>query len=392
MIYELKDLTQFLSTINTKDIIKSKDKIYYNLAMSFDIETSSFYEDKNGVIYTNDDYRKLKNTVKAEKKAIMYIWQFAIEENVIIGRTWNDFLYFCKKLYDFLNLKERYIVVYVHNLSYEFQFICKWFNWIDIFADSERKPIKATTDTHFIFKCSYRLSGYSLEVLANNLKSHNIKKMVGDLDYNLIRNSKTPISKEWYDGKWSDGLEYLSHISYILFTSQYAVKGFMRVIEYTYYQTYPNKDLKVISIGKTTTEALHKAGFKDVIQVDEDNRYGVIEWFKKERPKFLEQHPIEIEYGEEIPAVLYPCSSLSPDDIPEALFALRYNVTKWTVYNNELPKNPRRVNLNHFKRIVFTSPSTIDNFIKLYGKLPENTEFITRGPITQAHLEEVLNK
>ena len=196
MIYELKDLTQFLSTINTKDIIKSKDKIYYNLAMSFDIETSSFYEDKNGVIYTNDDYRKLKNTVKAEKKAIMYIWQFAIEENVIIGRTWNDFLYFCKKLYDFLNLKERYIVVYVHNLSYEFQFICKWFNWIDIFADSERKPIKATTDTHFIFKCSYRLSGYSLEVLANNLKSHNIKKMVGDLDYNLIRNSKTPISKE----------------------------------------------------------------------------------------------------------------------------------------------------------------------------------------------------
>ena len=196
MIYELKDLTQFLSQINTKDVIKSKDKIYYNLAMSFDIETSSFYEDKNGVIYTNDDYRKLKNTVKADKKAIMYIWQFAIEENVIIGRTWNDFLYFCKKLYDFLNLKERYIVVYVHNLSYEFQFICKWFNWVDIFADSERKPIKAMTDTHFIFKCSYRLSGYSLEVLANNLKSHNIKKMVGDLDYNLIRNSKTPISKE----------------------------------------------------------------------------------------------------------------------------------------------------------------------------------------------------
>lgn len=196
MIYELKDLTQFFSQINTKDIIKSKDRIYYNLAMSFDIETSSFYEDKNGVIYTNDDYRKLKNQVRADKKAIMYIWQFAIEENVIIGRTWNDFLYFCKKLYDFLNLKERYIVVYVHNLSYEFQFICKWFNWIDIFADSERKPIKATTDTHFIFKCSYRLSGYSLEVLANNLKSHNIKKMMGDLDYNLIRNSKTPISKE----------------------------------------------------------------------------------------------------------------------------------------------------------------------------------------------------
>ena len=196
MTYELKNISDFLNTINKKNIITSKGKIYYNIAMSFDIETSSFYEDKNGIIYTNDEYKKLKNKVKAEKKAIMYIWQFAIEENVIIGRTWNDFLFFCKKLYDFLNLKERYIIVYVHNLSYEFQFICKWFNWIDIFADSERKPIKAMTDTHFIFKCSYRLSGYSLEVLANNLKSHSIKKMVGDLNYNLIRNSKTPISDE----------------------------------------------------------------------------------------------------------------------------------------------------------------------------------------------------
>ena len=196
MTYELKNIADFLNTINKKNIITSKGKIYYNLAMSFDIETSSFYEDKNGVIYTNDEYKKLKNRVKAEKKAIMYIWQFAIEENVIIGRTWNDFLYFCKKLYDYLDLKKRYIIVYVHNLSYEFQFICKWFNWVDIFADSERKPLKAMTDTHFIFKCSYRLSGYSLEVLANNLKSHNIKKMVGNLNYNLIRNSKTPISKE----------------------------------------------------------------------------------------------------------------------------------------------------------------------------------------------------
>ena len=92
MNYELKNISDFFNTIDKKNIITSKGKIYYNIAMSFDIETSSFYEDKNGIIYTNDEYKKLKNQVKAEKKAIMYIWQFAIEENVIIGRTWNDFL------------------------------------------------------------------------------------------------------------------------------------------------------------------------------------------------------------------------------------------------------------------------------------------------------------
>ena len=212
MTYEIKNISDFLNTINKKNIITSKGKIYYNIAMSFDIETTSFYEDKNGIIYTNDEYKKLKNKVKADKKAIMYIWQFAIEENVIIGRTWNDFLYFCKKLYDYLDLEKRYIIVYVHNLSYEFQFICKWFNWIDIFADSERKPIKATTDSHFVFKCSYRLSGYSLEVLANNLKSHTIKKMVGNLNYNLIRNSKTPISKEELEYCVNDVLIVTSYI------------------------------------------------------------------------------------------------------------------------------------------------------------------------------------
>ena len=195
-IYNIQQAQDFLNTIDKTEIITSKKKIYYNIPVSFDIETSSFYEDKNGVIYTNDDYKKLKNKVIAEKKAIMYIWQFAIYDNVIIGRTWNEFIYLCKKLYDYLDLENRYLIVYVHNLSYEFQFMCRWFEWVDIFADSERKPIKATNKQHFIFKCSYRLSGYSLAVLADNLKTHKIEKMIGDLDYNLIRNGKTPINKK----------------------------------------------------------------------------------------------------------------------------------------------------------------------------------------------------
>ena len=217
---------------------------------------------------------------------------------------------------------------------------------------------------------------------------------------------------EHYDGKsftkyceWDE-----SQALYYIFTSQYGVHATL-----DYYDLILNEQEEhvFISIGDTTTEALHKAGVKDVIQVEQDNRYGVIEWFKKEkerldaaRPQY--EHSFELfekmdldNYDHELAdfvyryenrLVFYPHSSLSPEDIPLALQELGFNVLSAVVYNNELPKNPRRVNLNHFKRIVFTSPSTIDNFIKLYGKLPENTEFITRGPITQAHLEEVLNK
>ena len=221
---------------------------------------------------------------------------------------------------------------------------------------------------------------------------------------------------ERYDGKsftkyceWDE-----SQALYYIFTSQYGVQA---TLDYYDLILDEQEEHVFISIGDTTTEALHKAGVKDVIQVEQDNRYGVIEWFKKEKERLDAEKPRyeqimkkldELDDPDEQDAyyykeedflqryenrlVFYPHSSLSPEDIPLALQELGFNVLSAVVYNNELPKNPRRVNLNHFKRIVFTSPSTIDNFIKLYGKLPENTEFITRGPITQAHLEEVLNK
>mgnify|MGYP005890244793 FL=1 len=215
---------------------------------------------------------------------------------------------------------------------------------------------------------------------------------------------------EHYDGKsFTEYCEWdESQALYYIFTSQYGVQATL-----DYYDLILNEQEEhvFISIGDTTTEALHKAGVKNVIQVEQDNRYGVIEWFKKEkerldaaRPQYEHSYELfekmdldnydhelaDFVYRYENRLVFYPHSSLSPEDIPLALQKLGFNVLSAVVYNNELPKNPRRVNLNHFKRIVFTSPSTIDNFIKLYGKLPENTEFITRGPITQAHLEEVM--
>ena len=208
----------------------------------------------------------------------------------------------------------------------------------------------------------------------------------------------------------------LGESTHILFTSQYSVAPTIKVMQ-EYFDNYEEekKKRKFISIGNTTTQALHDAGIEDVIQVEKDNRYGVIEWFKNERESILStqkarydelknqiyESPWEegflLEEKEEMfirnyeqPCVYFPHSSLTPEFIPLSLQELGYSVASIVAYNNVLLEHPRRVNINHFKRIVFTSPSTIDNFIKLYGKLPEGTEFITRGPVTQAHLEEVM--
>ena len=155
-------------------------KIHYlNIPISFDIETSSFYE---GIA----------------KKAIMYIWTCNVNGTTFIGRTWKQFtqlLDLMTEVFGLIKYNKR-CLIYVHNLEYEFQFMRKWFDWHDIFADDKRQPLYAVTKGGIEFRCSYRLSGYSLAKLADELRYYKTKKMVGDLDYYLIRHSNTPLTEK----------------------------------------------------------------------------------------------------------------------------------------------------------------------------------------------------
>lgn len=150
---------------------------YLNIPISFDIETSSFYE---GIA----------------KKAIMYIWTCNVNGTTFIGRTWKQFTQFLDIMSEEFGLIKynKRCLIYVHNLEYEFQFMRKWFDWHDIFADDKRQPLYAVTKGGIEFRCSYRLSGYSLAKLADELRYYKTQKMVGDLDYSLIRHSNTPLT------------------------------------------------------------------------------------------------------------------------------------------------------------------------------------------------------
>lgn len=169
----------FLNMIDlfSTDLIKNKNIEVVNIPCSFDIETSSFFENN-------------------EKRAIMYIWQFAFKDVVLYGRDWFTFLDFYKQIIKRFGIcKNRKLIIYVHNLSYEFQFLRKWLKWSDVFATDNRKVLKCTTIDNVEFRCSYLLSGYSLETTAKNLTSHKIEKLNGFLDYEKIRHSKTELSE-----------------------------------------------------------------------------------------------------------------------------------------------------------------------------------------------------
>lgn len=153
----------------------------YNIPCSFDIETSSFYDSRN------------------QKTAIMYIWQFGFNGSVIYGRTWEEFFAFLEELARILGLcANRLVYIYVHNLSYEFQFIKRYFEWDKIFALKKRKVLYAQyLPLGLEFRCSYLLANANLAHVGSKLLTrYKVAKMVGDLDYSLIRHSKTPISSK----------------------------------------------------------------------------------------------------------------------------------------------------------------------------------------------------
>lgn len=152
----------------------------YNVPCSFDIETSSFYDQYN------------------EKAAIMYIWQFGFNGSVIYGRTWEEFFEFIQRFAQELSLSpSRFVFIYVHNLMYEFQFIRYYFEWDKVFALKKRKVLYCRyNDMGLEFRCSYILANSSLAHVGDKLLTrYKVKKLVGDLDYSKIRHSETPITK-----------------------------------------------------------------------------------------------------------------------------------------------------------------------------------------------------
>ena len=170
----------FLLKILSADlpVVTNNKKIsFYNVPCAFDIEVSSFYY--NG-----------------EKNASMYIWQFGILNWVTYGRTWEEYQNFLAVLSEVLGLSEDMrLVVYVHNLAYEWQFVRKILKWDKVFFLDERKPVYAITGG-YEFRCSLKLSSKSLAKVGEDLVKYKEHKHVGDLDYQLNRFHSTPLTDE----------------------------------------------------------------------------------------------------------------------------------------------------------------------------------------------------
>ena len=142
--------------------------VYYDIVCAFDIETTY---------------------LEPEDESIMYIWQFAFGERLVVyGRTWESWEGFAAKLrrlpYTF--------VVYVHNLSFEFQFLAGIWNFEKdaVFCVKSRKVLKASY-YNIEFRCSYLHSNMSLAKYIEHVGGDYPKL---ELDYTEVRYPWTELS------------------------------------------------------------------------------------------------------------------------------------------------------------------------------------------------------
>lgn len=179
---------EFPFDILKKDIVKSgKHKMYQRHPMTFDIETSKIPTDDEG-----------------HYQAFMYIWQVCIEGNVVFGRRWEELQEFMNNVVNAYKLsEEERVVVYVHNLSFEFQFIQDYFKFVDVFAMASRSILTAKT-AHLEFRCSYKLSNMSLAKFIENTPNTLHYKGIDDLDYAAVRTPDTELTEVEYGYCFND--------------------------------------------------------------------------------------------------------------------------------------------------------------------------------------------
>lgn len=130
------------------------------------------------------------------EQSIMYVWQWQFgDEYTVVGRTWEQFELFQRKLANILD--DSVLVVFVHNLSYEFQFLRGIYNFQpdEVFAVKSRKVLKCNMHEHFEFRCSYIHSNMNLDTYTKKMGVKH-KKLTGTFDYDKLRYPWTELTDD----------------------------------------------------------------------------------------------------------------------------------------------------------------------------------------------------
>jgi uroporphyrinogen-III synthase len=151
--------------------------------------------------------------------------------------------------------------------------------------------------------------------------------------------------------------------THLIVTSQTTAALLELYIEYV-----QKKRLKVLAVGEATAQKLGDLGYQNIQVAPVAQGEGIVELLKKCSCK---------------DRFLYPRSKLARPLIEEALKklgAFYHAVDLYTV----IPTRAPLPDISQFELFYFTSRSTVEAFIELFGQLPPMERCLAIGPLTQA--------
>jgi len=180
------------------------------------------------------------------------------------------------------------------------------------------------------------------------------------------------VPKSLSDAAFFSLFRNLDAYTHFLFTSKSAVQLFFAFLRTTNPQFTLQKKM-VIAIGPATTLFLHKEKIYPVI-AEESTQEGMI--------KLLEKLDLESA------SFFLPRSSLSRPLIAEYLGGRGVSFTLCDLYDTEIQQPEPLPDLQQMDEIVFTSPSTVNAFLHIFGAIPKEIKITCIGPITAAYLKK----
>jgi uroporphyrinogen-III synthase len=136
----------------------------------------------------------------------------------------------------------------------------------------------------------------------------------------------------------------------------------------------PLTEKKFAVIGQDTAYALREYGIEpDLIPADETSE-GLFDALKN-------------TYSLEGLRIFFPRSALPNPFLKDHLTAAGARVHEMPIYDNTQPDHVAPLPAERIDRVIFTSPSTVHNFLSIYGPIPKEWAILAKGERTQRELK-----
>jgi uroporphyrinogen-III synthase len=161
--------------------------------------------------------------------------------------------------------------------------------------------------------------------------------------------------------------------THVIFTSKNAVATFVGALASFKLPVTTLQKKTILAIGQVTGRSLFAAGLPPHHIALEETQEGMV--------SLLQTLDFSAGY------VFMPCSSLSRPVLINFFKQHRIRYRACALYDTLPQMSHPKPDLTQVDEIIFTSPSTVQAFIKIFGHVPKGKKCLAIGPITQQALK-----